>query len=100
MTPEKEAEVCLMIKKVVKEAMAEERENFHIDRETHFRHHEFIENLSQLVSGTKSTIWRTVIRVFVWGGLIIFLFGLLTWFKLNLNDLPESITNLHKIGGK
>ena len=100
MTPEREAEICAIVKKVVKEAMAEEREDFYIDREQHYKHHDFIENLSQLISGTKSTIWRTVIKIFVWGGLIIFLFGLLTWFKLSASDLPEGITNLHKFGGK
>lgn len=97
MTPQ---EIECMVVKAVKEAMAEERENFHIDREEHYRHHDFVGGLMQVVKETKGVVRRTIVKTLVWGGILIVLFGIVVWLRLNISDLPHGLSTIPKMGGK
>lgn len=68
MTPEER----IVIKAVIKEAMKEETHEFWIDRETHFRQHEFISSWMLWSDRISNTIVASVVK-----GIVIFVLGLL-----------------------
>lgn len=68
MTPEEKEE----LKFIVKEAADEKIREFWIDRETHFRHHEFIDSWMRWSDRVSSVAVQTVV-----GSVIVFMIGLL-----------------------
>ena len=68
MTPEER----IAIKDVIKEAMKEETHEFWIDRETHYKQHEFISSWMLWSDRISSTVVSSIVK-----GLVIFILGLL-----------------------
>ena len=68
MTPEERA----AIKDVIKEAMKEETHEFWIERETHYRHHEFIESWIKWSDRVSNVAVSTLIK-----SVVLFILGLL-----------------------
>lgn len=66
------SEERVAFKDIIKEAMKEETHEFWIDRETHFRQHEFISSWMLWSDRISSTIVSSVVK-----GIIIFILGLL-----------------------
>lgn len=60
------------IKEAVKEALNEKLGEFYVDRETHYKHHEFIDGLLKWTNSAKSEICKTLAR-----GVVIVIFFLL-----------------------
>ena len=68
MTPEERA----ALKDVIKEAMKEETHEFWIDREVHYKQHEFISSWMLWSDRISSTVVSSIVK-----GLVIFVLGLL-----------------------
>lgn len=69
------------IKAAVKEAIAEERDNFFVDPETHHDHHKFIETWIKWMDDSKGTIRRALIHALVWAVLGLLLAGFFFYVK-------------------
>jgi len=63
------------IKEAVKEALREEIEPLYVDREVHYQHHQFIQDLIDWMEDCKGTFRSTVVRALVWGLLSLLVFG-------------------------
>ena len=68
MTPEERVEM----KSLIKEAMTEEVHEFFIERETHYRHHEFIESWIKWTDRVSNVAVSTIIK-----SMVLFVLGLL-----------------------
>ena len=68
MTPEQKAEM----KSLVKEAMKEETHEFWIDREVHYKQHEFISSWMLWSDRISNTVISSLVK-----GIVIFVLGLL-----------------------
>jgi len=55
------------IKEAVGEAIDEKMRDFYIDRETHYKQHEFLGDMMQWVDDCKSTASKTIVRILVYG---------------------------------
>lgn len=97
MSPE---EIKCMVTEAVKQAIKEEREDFYIDNETHFKHHDFLEGFMAMLKDTKGVARRAFVKIVVWGFVLVVLFGVVVWLKLSISDLPHGLSNIPKIGGK
>ena len=53
------------IKEAVKEALGEELKSFYVDRETHYKHHEFIEEWIGWTKQCKSVVLKTLMSGFL-----------------------------------
>jgi hypothetical protein len=63
------------IKEAVKEAFQEELKAFYIDRETHYKQHEFLGDLMKYAETCKSAFLRTVITIVVGGAIGLMCIG-------------------------
>jgi hypothetical protein len=52
-----------------------------VDREKHHKHHELMDKMIIFFDDTKTTIWKTFVRMVVVGILGIFVLGLAIWLK-------------------
>lgn len=73
-----------IIKEAVKEALQEEIKPFYIEREQHYQDHQFITSLRKWCEDTKSTIWRTILRVVVMALLGLMVMGFILWGYKNI----------------
>ena len=82
------------IKEAVVEAVAEglrlhsgedaeeaKRKAFYIKPEEHYQHHDFIRAFVKFVEEGKTTVFKTVVRLFVAGFFFLLIAGLVTWWK-------------------
>jgi len=72
-------EHILAIKRAVSEAMAEQMKDFYLEREKHYQHHEFIEDLIQWRDSSKSTCLRDLANIIVAGAVGLMLLGFIAW---------------------
>lgn len=63
------------IKEAVKEAFQEELKAFYIDRETHYKQHEWLGEMMKYADTCKSVILRAVLTVLVAGALGLMFLG-------------------------
>ena len=69
------------IKEAVREAFKEELSSFYIDRETHYKQHEFLKELMEYADTCKSAILRTIITIVVSGALGLMCIGFYFKYK-------------------
>ena len=65
------------LKSAVIEAIDEKLTPFWVERELHYKHHEFIDKWMKWSDDASKTIWRTIIKTFVYGILILIALGAL-----------------------
>jgi hypothetical protein len=70
-----------LIKQAVKEAFKEELQQFYIDRETHYQHHQFIADWIESVKQCKSVVLKTIYTIIVVGALGLLALGFITKYK-------------------
>ena len=63
------------IKEAVREAFKEELKAFYIDRETHYKQHEWLGEMIQYCDQCKSVVWKTVVTIFVGGAIACMVAG-------------------------
>jgi hypothetical protein len=63
------------IKEAVREAFSEELKAFYIDRETHYKQHEWLGDMIKYTETCKSAILKTVISIIVVGALGLMFLG-------------------------
>ena len=73
-----------LIKEAVAEAIDEKLGSFYIDRETHFQHHRFLEDMIGWMDETKGVVLRTVVRIIVYGLLGLLVLGFVLWGRTHL----------------
>jgi len=67
------------IKKAVAEAMQEQMKDFYIDREKHYQHHEFIDDLIKWSNGWKSTCMKAIANLIILGAISLIIMGFIAW---------------------
>ena len=67
------------IKAAVKEAMDEKMADLWVERETHYKHHEFISEMIKWTDAFKSTTMKAIINCFVGGIIIAMAIGFAVW---------------------
>jgi len=65
------------IKSAVAEAIDEKLNQFWVDRELHYKHHEFIDKWMKWSNDMSKTIWHTIIKTIVLGLLGLLALGAL-----------------------
>jgi hypothetical protein len=55
------------IKAAVSEAIQENIRDFYIDRETHYKQHEFLGEMMKWIDDCKSTASKTIVKILVYG---------------------------------
>lgn len=63
------------IKSAVREALRDELQAFYIDREKHYRHHDFVEAWMLWTQTCKSTLLKTIIGALAIGALGMMMLG-------------------------
>jgi hypothetical protein len=63
------------IKDAVKEAFKEELQAFYIDRETHYKQHEWLGEMMKYAETCKSVILKTIITAVVGGAITLMIIG-------------------------
>ena len=63
------------IKEAVKEALREELKSFYIDRETHYKQHEWLGEIMKYTETCKSIILKAVLSILVAGALGLMFLG-------------------------
>lgn len=63
------------IKKAVKDALREEMKDFYIDRETHYKQHEFIGSMMDFVDQCKGVVLKTVVTIIIGGAIGLMILG-------------------------
>ena len=53
------------LKSAVSEAIDEKLSQFWVDREVHYKHHEFIERLMTWYDDASKTMWHTIIKAII-----------------------------------
>lgn len=61
-----------LIRRAVEDAMKEQMKNFYIEREKHYKHHEFIDEWMEWTKETKSTCIKALMTIVI-GGLVALL---------------------------
>ncbi len=54
---------------------------FYIDRETHYKDHEFIQGLRKWSEEAKGTVLRSVVKTLVIGTIFLMILGFILWGK-------------------
>lgn len=70
-----------MIKAAVVEALQEEIKPFYIEREAHYQDHLFVKELREWLNSSKSTIWKTTIKIGITGLIGLLILGFIFWGK-------------------
>jgi len=81
MAPEDRQELKQAIKEGIREALKQEVAQFYVERETHFKHHQFIESFIKWTDTVKSNLCRTIIWVGTTGVLSLLAWGFVSWIK-------------------
>lgn len=68
------------LKKVIKEALQEERTDFYVDPKTHYEHHEAVEDFIGWLNKTKGTAWGAFVRLLVYGVIALTIAGFGSYF--------------------
>lgn len=68
-----------LIKQTVREAFKEELKDFYIDRETHYKQHEWLGKLIKLSDHCTNTVWKTIINSIVIGTVGLVALGFVCW---------------------
>lgn len=64
-----------MVKRAVEEAMKEQMKDFYIDRERHYKHHEFLQDWMNWAQDTKSTCGKVLTTIIVTGVISLLMVG-------------------------
>jgi hypothetical protein len=80
------------IKKVVSEAVSEavgtvmddKLKAFYVEREKHYQHHQFLEELIQFTSRCKGNAAKALVNCLVYSLLILLVLGFVFWGKVNI----------------
>ncbi|MCK4739737.1 MAG: hypothetical protein KAT46_07285 [Deltaproteobacteria bacterium] len=67
------------LKKVVKEAIQEDRTDFYVDPKKHYHHHVVVEDFIEWLDKTKGTAWGAFIRLIVYGLITVTIGGVLSY---------------------
>jgi hypothetical protein len=71
------------IKQALREVLEEKSKEFWIDRETHYKHHEWLTCIITWSDHCKSTALQTVVRCIVYGLIGLVIFGFIFWGSKN-----------------
>lgn len=63
------------IKEAVKEALGEELKSFYIDRETHYKQHQWLKDVMVYCEQCKSVMLKTLITIIVGGAIGLMMIG-------------------------
>ena len=69
------------IKTIVEKVFDEKLGALYIDREKHYKHHLFLDDLLAWMDDTKNVVSHTVVKVVVYGFLGALLLGFVVWGK-------------------
>lgn len=67
------------IQTTIKEAIHSELGHYRVDKEQHFKDHIFLNDLREWTGNIKSTFWRSLVKVFVSGLVLLTLIGFVVW---------------------
>lgn len=70
-----------IVKEAVKEEMDREIKPFYVDREQHYKDHQFLQGLQEYVDGIASTALKTVVKSVISGLIILLLLGFGLWVR-------------------
>ena len=62
-------------------AEVEKKKEFFVPREEHYKHHEFLTGLIDLMNDGKKTVFRAFLRVATLGILGLIVLGFIAWYK-------------------
>lgn len=75
--------IAAAVQKGISAAMSEKpAQEFYIDREEHYKHHEFIDAFISLVEDGKQTIFKTLLRTITLGVISLIGLGVLYWYHI------------------
>ncbi len=72
------------IKITIKDAIHTELGHYKVDKEQHYKDHIFLNDLRDWTGNIKSTFWRSLVKVFVSGVVLLTLLGFLVWGESHL----------------
>lgn len=67
------------VKVAVKEAMKEEMADFYIDRETHYKQHQWLSGLIEWTNTCKTTCGRVIVQAVCFGFIGLLVLGFIFW---------------------
>jgi hypothetical protein len=67
------------LKQAIRDVLDEKSKGFWIDRETHYKHHEWLACVITWSDRCKSTVLQTVVRCVVYGLIGLLIFGFIFW---------------------
>lgn len=79
-----EDEIREAVKTATREAIDEALGPLYVEREIHWRHHQWIEGMMTWAESTKSTVWGVVVRTVVYGVLALLAAGAVLWGREHL----------------
>lgn len=72
-------EIKISIKEAIKDAIHVELGQYKVDKEQHYKDHIFLNDLREWSGSIKSTFWKTLVRFFVSGMVLLTLLGFIVW---------------------
>lgn len=72
------------VKDAVRQGVHEAVGSLYIDREKHFKHHAFIDELIELMNKTKNFTWFTILGIVITSVIGLIIGGLILWGKQNI----------------
>lgn len=72
------------LKEAMREVLQEEIKPFYIDRETHYNHHQFINELIDWSGKIKGTICKTLTTAITTGIIGLIVLGFILWGRKNI----------------
>lgn len=73
-------EITQAVETGITNAMAKPHDEFHVPREKHYKHHEFIDAFITLVKDGKTTIFKTLVRAATLGVIGLIMGGVIYWY--------------------
>ncbi len=73
-----------LIKEAVSEAIDEKFGAFYIDREKHYEHHQFLDNVLCYSKKIKGTACKTMVNIIIYGVGGLILLGIVAWIRQHL----------------
>ena len=71
------------IKKAVGDVIDEKMAGYWVEREKHYQHHQFIEELIEFTKRCKGTTIKAIVNCLVYGLLLLLVLGFVFWGKVN-----------------
>lgn len=72
------------VSEAVSEVLDDKLKGFWVEREKHWQHHQFIDELIQFTSRCKGTTIKAIVNCAVYGLIALLVLGFMFWGKTNL----------------